>query len=291
MSQETRAEAKARAKSYGKISADYFKAAAKAAGFDENSPEADVRLLTDQWNKATAGLDKDVAFQAMNGGRVFGESDMKRYNELLAAKNGGGNSNTNTTQSSNQQQVNINMGGAAGGGPSYSPGVFDGTKDGSFAVGGDLNQNVGKQGDMTTSIGDNNQFGAGSSIGNDYSVTIGSNSAGNDNRGGLSNMQGAAAYSALNNNQFHRSQSQLNGFGRAAGATEEAEKSVGSKPRVANLYNLTGMDQNYWNNKAKAQQGFYLGDIFKQSAPNWVQPPSPSKPEDKTESIANSFDP
>ena len=78
---------------------------------------------------------------------------------------------------------------------------------------------------MTTSIGDNNQFGAGSSIGNDYSVTIGSNSAGNDNRGGLSNMQGAAAYSALNNNQFHRSQSQLNGFGRAAGATEEAEKS------------------------------------------------------------------
>ena len=50
---------------------------------------------------------------------------------------------------------------------------------GGFFVGGDLTQNVGKDGDMTTTIGDGNTIGAGSQIGNDYSVTIGGNHAGN----------------------------------------------------------------------------------------------------------------
>ena len=50
---------------------------------------------------------------------------------------------------------------------------------GDFFVGGDLTQTVGNQGDMTTTIGDGNTFGPGSQIGNDYSVTIGGNHAGN----------------------------------------------------------------------------------------------------------------
>lgn len=45
-------------------------------------------------------------------------------------------------------------------------------------VGGDLNQNIGKQGDMNNTIGDGNTFGAGLNFGNDYSVTIGSQSVG-----------------------------------------------------------------------------------------------------------------
>ena len=103
---------------------------------------------------------------------------------------------------------------------------------GDFSVGRDLNQNVGKTGDMTTTVTDSN-FGAGASVGNDYSVTIGNNQAGNssgDGGGGggsnnpLSNMQATAAYNALNNNQLARSRSELNGYGRAAGAVEEAEK-------------------------------------------------------------------
>lgn len=62
--------------------------------------------------------------------------------------------------------------------PSYSPGVGN---NGSFNVGGDLTQNVGKTGDMTTTIGDGNTIGAGVQIGNDFSTTIGGNHAGNTN--------------------------------------------------------------------------------------------------------------
>ncbi|MEK9639405.1 MAG: hypothetical protein VW299_01535, partial [Alphaproteobacteria bacterium] len=55
-------------------------------------------------------------------------------------------------------------------------------------------------------------------------------------------------------------------------------------------YNMAGMTQNYWNNKATAQSGFYLGDIYgNQPTAPWQQPPSPTKPEDKTEKIAEGF--
>ena len=162
---------------------------------------------------------------------------------------------------------------------------------------GDVNSNIGKQGDINTNI-QNSNFGAGANFGNDYSVTIGNqmygnnggqNSAGSTNAG-LSNMQGAAAYSALNNNQWAQSNSQMNGYSRAAGAVEEANRMTNATNTAANIYNMAGMTQNYWNNKATAQQGFYLGDIYgnQQTAP-WKQPPSPDKPEDKTEEIADNL--
>ena len=51
---------------------------------------------------------------------------------------------------------------------------------GGIFIGGDVSQNVGKTGDMTTTIGDGNTI-TGSQIGNDYSVTIGGNTIGNNN--------------------------------------------------------------------------------------------------------------
>lgn len=295
-------EAKERAQSYSKANANYFADASKRHGID-----GDANQMKAAYEKATAGLDPELAFKALDGGRVWGESDQKRYDALVAQKNGGGNINSqtdssinnsfnkddnsvndsyNTTDNSVNDSYNTN--------DSFNTDIADSfNTDQSYAVGGDLNQRIGKQGDMNTSIGDYNQFGAGSSVGNDYSVTIGSANAGNGSQrgSGLQNMMGAAAYSALNNNQFARSQSQMNGYGRSTGATQEAEKATGSTRRVGALYNLTGMDQNYWNQKSRAQQGFYLGDIFNQQAPNWVMPPAPKKPEDKTEDIADQFDP
>ena len=139
---------------------------------------------------------------------------------------------------------------------------------GDFSVGRDLNQNVGKTGDMTTTITDST-FGAGASVGNDYSVTIGNNQAGNSSGEGggggsnnpLSNMQATAAYNALNNNQLARSRSELNGYGRAAGAVEEAEKQTGAGQRVADLYNAVGANQEYLQKKQKQVQDTYLGNM------------------------------
>ena len=165
--------------------------------------------------------------------------------------------------------------------------------DNTFGVGRDLNQNVGKVGDTNTTIGDNNTIGHGATIGGDYSVTIGGNSAGNGQQGtgnvqgGMNNMQLSASYNALNDNAYQRSRAQLNGAGRAAQASAAANDITGAQDRVANLYNATGMDQNYWRNKANAQSNFYLGDIFKEGfgGYNWTMPDAPNKIEDNTKDI------
>ena len=256
-----------------------------------------------------SGYDQDLVRQAQ-GGSGWDHNDQARYDKLVAERSKA----KEKAQSFTQQQTQTSA-------PSFSPEVQDvvtstpttttsnssnvsnqsntinsGDGKNGFNVGGDLKQTIGKQGDMTTTIGNNNQFGAGTSIGNDYSVTIGNQNAGNGGNGsgsggGLDNMMSAAAYSALNNNAWAKSSSQVNGYGRSQGAIDEANKQLGVKDRVASLYNLTGMDQNYWRQKSTAQQGFYLGDIFNFRSPEWTMPSSPKKPEDKTEEIANKFDP
>ena len=136
-----------------------------------------------------------------------------------------------------------------------------------------FNQNAGNKGNMTANIGANADIKY-SPFNNDYSVNIGGIGD------GFSNMQGAAAYTALNNNQHARSNSQLNGLMRSAQASEQATGLVGAKDRAANLYNSLGYSQNYWRQKADAQQNFYLGDIFSQQAPEYQMPESPSDPMD-----------
>ena len=136
-----------------------------------------------------------------------------------------------------------------------------------------INQNAGNKEDWTTTLGNNNDIKY-SNIGNDYSVNIGGIGD------GFSNMQGAAAYTALNNNQYQRSRSEVNGLKRAAQASEQATGLVGAKDRAASLYNSIGYSQNYWRQKADAQQNFYLGDIFSQQAPEFQLPESPSDPMD-----------
>ena len=137
-----------------------------------------------------------------------------------------------------------------------------------------IDQNAGNKEDWTTTIGNNNDIKY-SNIGNDYSVNI----AGIGE--GFSNMQGAAAYTALNNNQHQRSQSEMNGLKRAAQASEQAAGMVGAKDRAASLYNSLGYSQNYWRQKADAQQNFYLGDIFAMKAPDFQLPEAPSDPMDR----------
>ena len=149
-------------------------------------------------------------------------------------------------------------------------------------IGGDTG-NVGKVGDMFTTIGDGNTI-IGSAIGNDYSVTIG-NTGNQDGGGGLSNMMGAAAYSALNNNAYAKSQSETNGYGVAAGMIALGEEMTGSTETVANLYNFAGAQQKYWDDKATAQQGNYLGDV--QGGYDWTQAPNPVSSEDETDEILN----
>ena len=282
----------------------YYTGAAEEGKFDVPNSEynkqvgggAAEQIWVDRMNKRFGTNHTDVSQFTR---AQFGEEHYQRFGKNEGRKIDGAEKARSDAKEKAQNQLKKPSQGQGGPsqfpikGPSYRPGV--GSVDNSFGVGGDLTQSIGKQGDMTTTIGDNNQFGAGTNIGNDYSVTIGNQNAGNGSNGsggtGLDNMMSSAAYSALNNNQYHRSNAQLNGYGRSQGAIDEANKQLGVQDRVANLYNLTGMDQNYWREKSKAQQGFYLGDVYNYNTPNWTMPSAPTKPEDRTEDIAKRFNP
>ena len=133
------------------------------------------------------GLDRAAVVRSMQGGG-FGEKDLARYNKLMGIKDepeieDGGLEDMPTITPDPHEEPNkpdipdrpglmppsppVMPGGP--GGPGIGGGIY---------VGGDLTQNVGKTGDMTTNIGDGNTI-TGSVIGNDNSVTTGGNNVGN----------------------------------------------------------------------------------------------------------------
>lgn len=142
--------------------------------------------------------DKEISM-ALQGG-MFGKEDYAR----LTGKSLGGNKPTASRAPSPTRSapspVREDPANDIGNGPGIGPGIDSpitmpgfpspveipvinsdlivGGGDGSFNV-DRIDANIGKRGDMTTNIGDDNTFGAGSSIGNDYSTTVGSQSFGN----------------------------------------------------------------------------------------------------------------
>jgi len=170
---------------------------------------------------------------------------------------------------------------------------IDNRKLSSSTVDNDITQNTGNKEDMKTDIGNDNSI-SNSNIGNDYSVNIGgiSNGGSGGSSSALNNMQGLAAYQALNNNQLQRSKSEINGIKRAQQAIDQGNAATGAYDSVANLYNNVGMQQNYWSSKADAQQNFYLGDIFAMKSPKYkgggVNPSDPMKG-DKTSELYEDF--
>ena len=160
------------------------------------------------------------------------------------------------------------------------------------SVKNDLGQDTGKKGDQNFSFDNSGTIdGNVNNYNNDYSVNIAAlnnGSGGSSDQGsdmGFTNMQSAAAYTALNNNQHQASSSQLSGRSRAQEAINASSANVGANQTAANLYNNVGYTQNYWRQKSDAQQNFYLGDIFGQQAPEFKLPESPNPIEDNTEEL------
>ena len=300
------AQAKAKAQSFKGASEAYFADAQKRHNIKDNSA-ANLKALFD---KQTAGLDKELAFKALDGGRMFGESDMARYKKLLAEKNkpaevkpvttpkpqskpkptntviGTGNNQINDSLNNNKgiigdgNQQFKDSGNIVGDG--NMGGIGNVNTDASFNT-GDIDANIGKKGDMTTTV-TNSQFGAGASVGNDYSVTVGNmrfgNTLGGDDVGSgvnpLSNMQAATAYSALNDNFLARSKSQLSGYGRAAGAIEEARKSNSRPNRDQEAaYKFAGANQNYLRDRISQIRDNYMGSLEGYQAPSFMMPIAP----------------
>ena len=107
----------------------------------------------------------------------------------------------------------------------------------------------------------NTQNNVGNTYQNDYSVTIKGGKKGGSGGAGLSNMQNAVAYSALNNNQAERSQSTLNGVNSAVNAAFNAEMMTGAADRITDINKNVNTTPDYWNAKANQQQNFAMGDL------------------------------
>lgn len=285
-------QAKEKAQSFKQANEAYFADAQKRHGI-KNKSAAELKALFD---KQTAGLDKELAFKALDGGRMFGESDMARYKKLLAEKNKKSQNvakpavmpkdnkkvsveNNEGIIGSKNQQIK-DSGNIVGDG--NMGGIGNVNTDASFNT-GDIDANIGKKGDMTTTV-TNSQFGAGASVGNDYSVTVGNMRFGNTVGGvdvgsgvnPLSNMQAATAYNALNDNFLARSKSQLSGYGRAAGAIEEARK-ANSRPNKDQeaAFKFAGANQNYLRDRISQIRDNYMGSVEGYQAPSFMMPIAP----------------
>ena len=120
-------------------------------------------------------------------------------------------------------------------------------------------------------------------------MNIGAQNAGRAGAGGgLTNMQSAAAYNALNENQYERSRAKMTGVSRASMAAAIAEDQIGAKNRVAGLdRRADDMAEYYRSQRGRFDTlmfGDYMNPFFK--APRFVVPEAPSviKVEDPTKS-------
>ena len=132
-------------------------------------------------------------------------------------------------------------------------------------------------GDNQNTIGnDNNIYGNVNQGNQDFSVNIGSQNAGpNGNPGntsGMSNMQSAAAYTALNENDYERSRAKYNAFGEAAKYGAAAEQLTGSNEMFNALNESTDATIDYFGKEADRMSLQIYGDKWNRKAPTWKSP-------------------
>ena len=133
---------------------------------------------------------------------------------------------------------------------------------------------------------ENNFLNTGKIIGNinqgaDFSVNIGGDAS--------DNMKNAVSYSAINDNAFAKSQSQMNGLTRASQAVEAANEQTGAAQSIANIDYTTRLNSLYLGAKGTQARTQLYGDLFNFEAPEWMQPDPGKKPEDKTKEIADLY--
>ena len=65
---------------------DYFTDAVKRHGFEGKGPGGNVDHLMADYKKQTAGLDQELAFKALEGGRQFGDNALVKSRDDANAK-------------------------------------------------------------------------------------------------------------------------------------------------------------------------------------------------------------
>ena len=245
---------------------DYFQKAIKRTGFEgKGGPGSDAEFLKKDFEKQTKGLDKDLAIRAMEGGRMFGASDRARYEKLLKERNA-------TTPPEKADALK----------DSYVGNITDSFKRDSDNITDSFNTEMTKNntardtGDISVS-GDN--FGTANTGVIDYSVNIQSGGGGKQKGAGLNNMQSAAAYNALNENQYERSRSKMTGTSKAAEGIKFAEDRIKAASRVEGLDRATDRMGEFYRSKRGKYDTLMFGDYQNPNyaPPRFVAPEDPEK--------------
>jgi hypothetical protein len=218
--------------------------------------------LYKQYQQDTQGLDQDVAFEALDGGRFFGESDRKRYDELMAnrsqAKETAQTYKNNTSQSISAPQSNTN------------------TQQATSNANTNISQTQSfdrEFGDNQNTIGNDNEIFGNVNQGNqDFSVNIGNQQAGSGSRGGMSNLEYGAASKAMMENSYNRDRATFSAAGEAGATAARANSVTGASNRINKLDQATDQNIDYFRKASdRATMGLY-GDIWNAKAPTWKAP-------------------
>ena len=134
---------------------------------------------------------------------------------------------------------------------------------------GNLDQNIDVDNTTSVDLGNENEFGAGSNIGNNYSITFANQGDNNP----YESLQMATRANALNDNFKERSNSNVGGTGRSQQAINQGEKQTGARKIVENLYNQVGEAQAYYQDSAVKYRNRAFGDTGQ--TPIWKAPKPP----------------
>ena len=124
----------------------YFEQAVKRHGFEGKGDDGNADILLSKYQKNTQGLDQEVAMQALDGGRDFGEADKKRYDELMAKRSGAKEKAQNFTSGDNNN--------VAGDGNATGVGNNANTQENI----GNTSQTVTQDNDQTSTVTGNNNY-------------------------------------------------------------------------------------------------------------------------------------
>ena len=134
---------------------------------------------------------------------------------------------------------------------------------------GSLDQNIDVDNTTSVDLGNDNEFGAGSNIGNNYSITFGNQGDNNP----YESLQMATRANALNDNFKERSNSFVGGAGRSDQAINQGEKKTSARKIVEDLYSSVGEAQQYYQDSAVRYRNRAFGDTGQ--TPIWKAPKPP----------------
>ena len=260
----------------------YFEQAVKRHGFEGKGDDGNADILLSKYQKNTQGLDQEVAMQALDGGRDFGEADKKRYDELMAKRSGAKEKAQNFTSGDNNN--------VAGDGNATGVGNNANTQENI----GNTSQTVTQDNDQTSTVTGNNNYVNQSqdnsvrNYGGDNRVFNYQGGSGKDSPVSAATMAGYFAPNdshSANAARLDRQSTQNRDLQKAYQNTSNIAQGAIARAQNNSYIDPAALDkriadrEQYSRSKSTVMGSNIFGDMFNMNAPNW----NSAKPQEEIE--------